>query len=59
MGDWSKGTLFSGQEASIYFVGCNVSIAFISCTSDEEILIANHNDRRPLLVSHCPQHILF
>ena len=33
---WSKGALFTGHEASIYFVGCNVNIAFIRSTSDEE-----------------------
>ena len=36
MGTCSKGTLFTGHEASVYFVGCNVIIAFVSSTSDEE-----------------------
>ena len=27
MGTWSKGTLFTGHETSIYFVSCNVFIA--------------------------------
>ena len=31
-----KVPFFTGHEASIYFVGCNVIIAFISSTSDEE-----------------------
>ena len=60
MGTWSKGTLFTGHEVSVYFIGCNVIIAFISCTSDEEnILKANQNARRPQEISHCAQRGLF
>ena len=36
MGTWSKGTLFTGHEASVYFIGWNVIIALTSSTSYEE-----------------------